>query len=138
MPEKINVTSYKVFENSNITGDYVDVLSIAKTDEDAHTSREFGYNHFGRSVGLFGLLVECSGNASDALTITAQFNYSTSTWTTKTIALSSGHAGNASALYRLDINSSWRTVIPFSKMRFTFQKSGTNAACTVTSRLVIY
>lgn len=135
---KMNPTAVAVFENSNITGDFLEGLTIAAADEAVNNGRSLGYNYIGRATGIFGLLVECSGNASDTLTVVAQFAYGTSVWTTKTITLTSTHACNTSNFYRLDTNSSWRNVIPFMKMRFTFTKTGANALCVVKSRLVIY
>lgn len=138
MKNRVNPVSLPIFENPNITGDYLEGLVIAASVETIHYGRPIGYSYIGNSTGLIGLVVECSGSESDTLTIVAQFDYGTGAWTTETITLSSSHAGNASNLYRLDINSSWRDVIPFMRMRFTFTKSGTNAICTVKSRLVLY
>jgi hypothetical protein len=133
------INSLPIFENSNITGDFLEGLVIAAADETTHAGRPISYDIIGRSTGIIGLAVETSGNASDLMTIVAQFHYGIgTTYTTKTITITSSHACNTNNFYRLDINSSWRNIIPFMKMKFTFTKTGTNASCTVKSRLVLY
>ena len=126
------------FEHAVITGYYAERKTIAQTDEDAFYSRELDYNKYIKdSEGIIGILVECDGNASDTLAITVEFSYGgTSAWTTKTISLDTDLACNTSSFFRVDITSNFRDCLPFTKLRIKYQKTGTNAALNIKSRII--
>ena len=138
---KINPTSIPVFENPNITGDYLEGYNVTAATVTAFYSRNIGYHYIRKSTGLIGLFVDCTnGSASDTLLVQLQFNYGTSgtnSWTTKTITLAAAQLCNASTFYRIDINATWRDCIPFDKLRIKFQKTGTNSVVAIKSRLMI-
>ena len=125
------------FDHPAITGDIVERKTIDSDDETAFYSRTLEYNQwFINTEGIIGILVECDGNASDTLAVTVQFNYGgTSSWTTSSIDLVTDLACNTSAYYRLDIQTNFRNYIPFAKMRIKYQKTGTNAALNIKSRI---
>ena len=108
----------------------------------SNISREFEYNEvMERSQGMFGLAVECDGDALDKLGVKIQFNYGGSLGWNKEIELvkrnSNGLACDSSEFYRIDINKNFRNAIPFKKMRFVIGKYGDHADCTVKARLII-
>jgi hypothetical protein len=125
------------FDHATITGDIAETKVIAAATETAFYSRELKYNKwFIDTEGIMGVLVECDGNASDTLAVTIQFHYGGSTsWGTSDITLVAAQACNTNAYYRIDIQSTFRNYMPFYKMRIKYQKTGTNAALTVKSRI---
>lgn len=138
MVRQREMLSEAMFNHSTITGYGVERLVIDATDETANNSAEFRFDkYFQGSLGIIGIDVELDGNASDTMTVTAQFKYGPrTTWGVQSQTVLNAVACNTNNFKRIDIQSGWRDHLPFDKVRFQFQKSGTNGACTVIARLV--
>ena len=74
---------------------------------------------------------------TDTITVTAEFYYGrNTTWGVTSVVVMNAKAANTNNFQRVDIMSGWRDYIPFDKRRFKVQKTGTNGACDVISRIV--
>ena len=130
MPEmdRIFTTSEQAFSDG-------ETMTVTAADVTANYSRQFNMDlAFG---GLFGVLVDLDGDASDTMEVVVEFNYGDDAWTTKTIQVVASQACNTAAYYRMDTLSTWRDAIPFSAIRIKYTKTGANGQCIVTSRVLI-
>ena len=130
--------SYPLFNHTVIDGTKVEQLTIGASDETDQYSSEFKYDDFFQNtLGIIGIAMELNGNASDTITVILEYFYGKSlTWATNTLTIFNGVNANTNQYKRLDIMANWRDYLPFQKIRFKITKTGTNAACVITSRII--
>lgn len=129
--------SLPAFENSNITGDYIErVTMTAGTDKD---TREVTFSDLmGNGNNIWGLAVQVTGLSSDTMKGTLKFKYNKAQgfMTSKNYDVFTGKSADFSDFYRLDSDSTVLDQIPFLSVKFTFDITGSSDTPVITAAWV--